>query len=117
MVKLTFETSMGDEYVYIRPCGKNADGNTILEFASLGMPIPDNETEFAAMAIALMERNGEIPFGHWGIEKIQDKRYFTVFASLIANTMDNDEFRGGATAIVNERVRMLKSIQKNSIDF
>lgn len=117
MVKLKFATDLDDENVYIRPCGKNVDGNTVLEFSSDVIPIPDNLAASAIVAFSLLERNGEMLFGYWGIETINDKKYFTVFAKMIANTMDKDEFAGAIKSIVTERVHMMKFIQKNSIDF
>lgn len=117
MVRLNFATDLGDENVYIRPCGKNADGNTILEFGSNGIPVPDDPAEAGSIALYLLERNGELLFGNWGIEKIGEQKYFTVFVSLIANTMDNDEFRAAVNAIVNERVRVAKNAQQHSIEF
>lgn len=117
MVKLTFGTELDDEDVFIKPCGKNSDGNTILEFSSVGTPLPDNIADSALMAIKLLERNGEMIFGHWGIESIGDQKCFTVFATLVANTMDNDEFAAAVKAIVNERVRISKIVQKNILSF
>jgi hypothetical protein len=117
MVMLTFSTEMDDENVYIKPCGKNSDGNTILEFSSAGIPLPDNIADSALMAITLLERNGEMIFGHWGIETIGDQKCFTVFSTLVANTMDNDEFAAAVKAIVNERVRIAKVLQKHAVSF
>lgn len=117
MVKLTFSTEQDDENVFIRPCGKNTDGNTILEFSSNGIPMPDNIGESGLMALALLERNGEMLFGHWGIESINNKKFFTIFATMIANTMDNEEFAGAVKSIIGERVRIMKSVQKNAINF
>ncbi|MBL1176907.1 hypothetical protein [Pantanalinema sp. GBBB05] len=117
MVKLTFETSMGDEYVYIRPYGKNTDGNTVIEFTSLGIPVPDDPIDAGSIGLYLLQRNGEMLLGNWGIEILNEQRHFTVFAKLIANTMDIDEFKGAVTAIVGERIRVAKSAQKNAIDF
>lgn len=76
-------------FVRFCTCGKNADGNTILEFASLGMPVPDNAPEFAAMGIILIGRNGEIPFRHWRLRRYRISDTSRLFAILIANTMDN----------------------------
>jgi hypothetical protein len=65
----------------------------------------------------LLERNGEMLMGHWGIEKLGDERYFTVFVSQIANTMDLDEFRAAVRAIVTERNRFYKLAQAAAIEF
>jgi hypothetical protein len=117
LVSLLFETDGGDERVYIRPCGKNVDGNTILEFTSQGIPVSDDEDFAHAFAMMALERNGEMLMGHWGIEKLGDERYFTVFVSMIANTMDLDEFRAAVRAVLTEREHLRKALQSASVDF
>jgi hypothetical protein len=117
LVSITFNTDAGKETCFIRPCGKNSDGNTVLEFSSAGLPVPADESIAGALALALLERNGNMISGHWGIEAIGSEKSFTVFATLIANTMDADEFRGAVTAVISERERLFKSLQKTSIDF
>lgn len=117
MVSMTFETEMGDEKVYIRPCGQNSDGNTVIEFSSQGVQVPDDIANAALFALALLERNGEMLFGHWGIEKVGRQKFFTVFATQIANTLDADEFKGAVRAVLNERKRLNKEVQKSSINF
>jgi hypothetical protein len=117
LVTLNFDSDHGSETVYIRPCGRNADGNTVLEFTSRGLVVPDNDAVAHEFAMLLLERNGEMLMGHWGIEKLGDERYFTVFVSQIANTMDLDEFRAAVRAIVTERNRFYKLAQAAAIEF
>lgn len=117
LVSLLFETDTGDERVYIRPCGQNADGNTILEFTSQGIPMGDDEEFRHAFAMMALERNGETLLGHWGIEKLEGERFFTVFVSMIANTMDLDEFKAAVRAVLNERTHLKKLLQRASIEF
>ena len=117
LVTLEFDSDHGAETVYIRPCGQNADGNTVLEFTSRGLEVPADTSAALAFAMLLLERNGEMLMGYWGIEKLEEDRYFTVFVSQIANTMDLDEFRASVRAILAERSRFYKLVQKSSIEF
>ena|ERR1700720_158270 len=117
LVAITFSADSGVETCFIRPCGKNNDGNTILEFSSMGLPVPDDKDVAGQLALILLERNGNMLMGNWGIEEVAGKKNFTVFVSMIANTMDVDEFRAAVTAVIAERERIFKSIQKTSIDF
>ncbi len=116
-VSITFNTDSGTETCFIRPCGKNGDGNTVVEFSSEGIPIPDDESAAGSLALVLLERNGNMILGHWGIENLGENKSFTVFATMIANTMDVDEFKGAVSAVISERERLFKSFQKSSIDF
>lgn len=117
LVVLSFSEDSGTEHVYIRPCGKNSDGNTVIEFTSIGFPIPDDEALAQKFAFALLSRNGEMLMGHWGIEKIGENQCFTIFVTQIANTMDVDEFKAAVTAILNERRQVQKILQSTSINF
>ncbi|HET7459830.1 MAG TPA: hypothetical protein VFJ82_01230 [Longimicrobium sp.] len=117
LVALNFDSDHGTETVYIRPCGQNADGNTILEFTSHGLAVPTDSETAHGFAMMLLERNGEMLMGYWGIEVLEDERYFTVFVSQIANTMDLDEFRAAVRAILAERQRFFKLVQKAAIEF
>lgn len=117
LVALNFDSDNGAETVYIRPCGQNADGNTILEFTSRGLPVPDDDRVAHGFAMLLLARNGEMLTGYWGIEQLDDERYFTVFVSQIANTMDLGEFRAAVRAILSERARFHKMAQAAAIDF
>jgi hypothetical protein len=117
LVTLDFDSDHGTETVYIRPCGQNGDGNTILEFTSRGLAVPADDDAAHGFAMLLLERNGEMLMGHWGIEKLGEERYFTVFVSQIANTMDLDEFRAAVRAILAERSRFYKLAQRAAIEF
>lgn len=117
LVALNFDSDHGEEAVYIRPCGQNADGNTVLEFTSRGLAVPDDSEVAHDLAMMLLKRNGEMLMGHWGIEDLEGEEYFTVFVSQIANTMDLDEFRAAVRAILTERERFFKALQKVSVDF
>ena len=117
LVSLTFQTDAGGDTCFIRPCGKDPDGNTVVEFSSAGIPVPEDSNSAGKLALALLERNGNMLLGHWGIENLNDKKSFTVFATQIANTMDLDEFRGAVMAVIAERERLSKSFQKAAVDF
>jgi hypothetical protein len=60
----------------------------MLEFSSMGLPVPDDPQVAGELALVLLERNGNMLMGNWGIETIAQKKNFTVFVSMIANTMD-----------------------------
>jgi hypothetical protein len=117
LVAITFSAGSGNETCFIRPCGKNNDGNTILEFSSMGLPLPDDPQVAGELALVLLERNGNMLMGNWGIEEVGEGKVFTVFVSMIANTMDVDEFKAAVTAVIAERERIFKAVQKTSIDF
>ena len=117
LVSLAFQTDGVEERVFIRPCGKNADGNTIVEFTSQGIPVGTDEAFAQAFAMMALERNGAMLMGHWGIQTVGEQKLFTVFASMIANTMDLDEFRAAVRAVFTERAHLRKALQSASIDF
>ena len=117
LVSLAFQTDGVEERVFIRPCGKNADGNTILEFTSQGIPVGNDEALAQTFAMMALERNGAMLMGHWGIQTMGEGKFFTVFASMIANTMDLDEFRAAVRAVVTERNHLRKALQSATIGF
>lgn len=117
LVKFTFDTNYGTEDVFVKPCGKDANNNTVLEFSSSGLELFENTSENGFMALYFLRRSGEMLMGNWGIENINGKEYFTVFNTQIAQTMDLDEFQASIRAILNEKANLQKDIQKNTIDF
>lgn len=106
-IVIGFKDELGVEDVFIKVCGKNNEGKTILEFSSMGIPFPDDISAAALFGLALLERNGEMLMGHWGIEEINGDKYFTVFHSMIAEGMDVDEFKGAVRAVLNEKKKIL----------
>lgn len=106
-IVLGFKDEFGIEDVFIKVCGRNNEGKTILEFSSMGIPFPDDISVAALFGLTLLERNGEMLMGHWGIEDIDGNKYFTVFHSMIAEGMDVDEFKGAVKAVLNEKKRLL----------
>jgi len=117
MVSLNFSVEGRAEKVYVRPCGKTADDNTVIEFKSSGLVVPDDETLAHDLGFALLRRNGDMLMGHWGIEEVGGAQYFTIFVTQIANTMDMDEFKGAVNAILGERSRFNKVLQSATIGF
>jgi len=117
LVMLTFDADHGKENVYIKPCGKDANGNTVLEFSSSGIPLADDISVNETIGLELLRRNGAMLSGYWGIESVSGKEVFSVFASQIAQTMDKDEFEAAVRGILNEIARFHKVAQKNSISF
>mgnify|MGYP000686268856 CR=1 FL=1 len=103
LIVIGFLDELGVENVYIRKCGENSDGKTILEFSSKGIPLPDDLSLAALFGLMLLERNADMLMGHWGIEIVNGEKYFTVFHSMIAEGMDISEFKGAVKAIVNEK--------------
>lgn len=106
-IVIGFKDELGIEDVFIKVCGKNNEGKTILEFSSMGIPFPDDISAAALFGLALLERNGEMLMGHWGIEDMNGDKYFTVFHSMLAEGMDVDEFKGAVRAVLNEKKRIL----------
>lgn len=89
--------------VYIRVCGEDRVGNTILEFSSSGIKIPDDMGAAALISLRLLERNAQILMGHWGIEDVSGSKFYTVFHSMIAETMDVEEFESAVRACFTEK--------------
>ncbi len=106
-IVLGFKDELGVENVFIKVCGKNSEGKTILEFSSLGIPMPNDISTSALFGLTLLERNGKMLMGHWGIEDINGDKYFTVFHSMLAEGMDVDEFKGAVKAVLDEKKRIL----------
>jgi hypothetical protein len=117
MVSLDFKTEVGSDSVFIRPCGKDAQGNSVVEFSSKGLAVPSDRGLAGSMALVLMERNGDMMLRYWGIESIGESQYFTVFSTLLANTMDDDEFQGAVRGVLSERTNLMKWLHRESIDF
>lgn len=116
-VSLKFNTSYGDETCFIQPVGKNEDGNTVLEFSSAGLDVPNDLSLAGQLALILLKRNATRKMGYWGIESGNQGNTYTVFVSMIANTLDTDEFRAAVNAILNERAWWHSTSQKNAIEF
>ena len=106
-IVIGFKDELGIEDVYISVCGKNNENKTILEFSSSGIPLPDDISASALFGLTLLERNGEMKMGHWGIEDINGNKFFTVFHSMLAEGMDVDEFKGAVRAVLDEKKRIL----------
>lgn len=106
-IVIGFKDELGIEDVFIKVCGKNNEGKTILEFSSMGIPFPEDISAAALFGLTLLERNGEMLMGHWGIEDINGDKYFTVFHSMLADGMDVDEFKGAVRAVLNEKKRIM----------
>ncbi len=114
MVRLPFEDDAGEINVFIRPCGE-FDEQTVLEFSSVGFPLPeDNGLRLALLEMAL-ERNGQIMQGYWAIEEGNNEKKLTVMATQIAETMDPPEFKTSVLAVVREFSRMIKTL-KDAMD-
>lgn len=109
-IVLGFETNIGLEHIHIQKCGKK-DGQLILEFSGDGFPLPDDAATAAMLSLMLMERNGEMLIGHWGIESIGNKKFFTVMHSAIAKTLDLEEFKAAVTGCLNEKERFIKDLK------
>ncbi|PSJ72276.1 hypothetical protein C7N43_35090 [Sphingobacteriales bacterium UPWRP_1] len=104
---LGFKDELGLEHVFIRPCGSNRDDKVILEFSSEGIPLPDDVALASLFGLTLLERNGEMLMGHWGIETSGSKKYFTVMHSMVAEGMDVNEFKAAVRACIDEKKRLL----------
>ncbi len=83
------------------------NGKTILEFSSMGIPLPDDLGSAALFGLTLLERNGEMIMGHWGIEDVGGNKFYTVFHSMLAEGMDVDEYKGAVQAVLTERKRIV----------
>ena len=105
-IVIGFKDELGIEDVFIKVCGNNG-GNTVLEFSSSGIPFPDDITAAAIFGLTLLERNGQMLMGHWGIEDVNGNKYFTVFHSMLADGMDVEEFKGAVMSVLNEKKRIL----------
>ncbi len=106
-VVLGFKDELGIEDVFIKVCGKNDESRAILEFSSMGIPFSDDIASSALFGLTLLERNGIMLMGHWGIEDIGGKKFFTVFHSMLAEGMDVNEFKGAVNAVLNEKKRII----------
>lgn len=106
-IVIGFKDELGLEDVFIKVCGKNNENKSILEFSSMGIPLPDDIGSSALFGLTLLERNSEMLMGHWGIEDMRGDKYFTVFHSMLAEGMDVDEFKGAVKAVLNEKKRMI----------
>lgn len=106
-IVLGFKDELGIEDVFIKVCGTNGEGNAILEFSSMGIPLPDDMGTAALFGLTLLERNGEMLMGHWGIEDIEGNKFFTVFHSMLAEGMDVNEFKGAVQAVLNAKKKIL----------
>lgn len=113
MIVLGFRDELGVEHVFIKVCGKNAEGNVVLEFSNHGLPLPDDMASAAIFGLQLLERNGEMLMGHWGIEDVNGEKYFTVFHTMLAEDMDLQEFKGAVKAVLNEKKRLLLEMMKH----
>lgn len=89
-------------HVFIRTCGKDSLGKSVLEFSSEATPHPSDIFLAANLALKLLERNGEVILGHWGTEEVGEKKMFTFFHSMVASSMDLNEFKSAVLAIVRE---------------
>lgn len=113
-IVLGFKDELGIEDVFIKVCGSK-DGNTVLEFSSMGIPLPDDISAAALFGLTLLERNGQMLMGHWGIEDVNGNKFFTVFHSMLADGMDVDEFKGAVKAVLDEKKRILLEALKSQV--
>ena len=112
-IVIGFRGELGVELVYIKVCGKNVEGNVVLEFSSNGIPLPDDIGSAAIFGLQLLERNGEMLMGHWGIEDVNGEKFFTVFHTMLAEDMDLQEFKGAVKSVLNEKKRLLLEMMKS----
>jgi hypothetical protein len=117
LVVLTFDTDYGSEKCLIHPVGKNHDGNTILEFRSTSFEMATDRKVAGDLALFLLQRNATCLMGSWGLDSNDSPGNTYFLISLIANTMDTEEFRGAVRAILSERAWFHKFLQKNTVDF
>lgn len=113
-IVIGFKDELGVEDVFIKVCGSK-DGNTVLEFSSMGIPFPDDISAAALFGLTLLERNGQMLMGHWGIEDVNGNKFFTVFHSMLADGMDVDEFKGAVKAVLDEKKRILIEALKSQV--
>jgi len=106
-VVISFEDELGSEDVFIKICGKNNEGKTILEFSSVGIPFPDDISLAALFGLTLLERNAELLMGHWGIEDISSNKNFKVFLTMILEGMDVSDFKFAVMAVLIEKKKLL----------
>lgn len=86
--------------VTIRPCGE-MHGKEVLEFASAGLRLPDDDTSKMPLLILALQRNADLIFGHWGLDE-EEGSTLRVFHSQITETMDLPELRGAVLAVADE---------------
>lgn len=111
-IVLGFNTEVGIENIFIQLCGTNKKNEKIIEISAEGVLLPNDLTIAALMSLELMERNGNLLMGHWGIETINNKKYFTVMHSAVAKTLDVEELEAAVIGCLDEKVRFLKAARK-----
>lgn len=120
LVSLPFNSNEGGVEVFITPCGKY-QGKTVIEFSSIGIPVPEDPAIKFAIMEALLIRNGKLALGHWAIVEGETENRFTVMMTQIAETMDPPEFESAVTVVGMEFDKMIgllrKMTQKARIDF
>lgn len=87
--------------VFVRPCGE-MHGKEVLEFASGGLRLPDDDTAKMPLLILALQRNADVMIGHWGLEETDDGSTLRVFHAQITETMDLAELRGALLGVADE---------------
>ena len=91
----------GAVQVSIRPCGE-MHGKEVLEFASRGLPLPEEDAHKMPLMILALQRNADVMLGHWGLEETEAGSVLRVFHSQITETMDLPELRGALLGVADE---------------
>jgi hypothetical protein len=87
--------------VFVRPCGE-MHGKEVLEFASAGLRLPEDDATKMPLLILALQRNADVILGHWGLDEDELGSTLRVFHSQITETMDLPELRGAVLAVADE---------------
>jgi hypothetical protein len=87
--------------VFARVCGE-MHGKEVLEFASGGLRLPDDDASKMPLLILALQRNADVMIGHWGLHEEDDASTLRVFHAQITETMDLPELRGALLGVADE---------------
>lgn len=87
--------------VFVRPCGE-MHGKEVLEFASAGLRLPDDDSSKMPLLILALQRNADVMIGHWGLDEDEEGSTLRVFHAQITETMDLPELRGALLGVADE---------------
>ena len=101
LVVVPFDMGEGRfQNTFVRPMGKTGAGHFIVSFFSPALKMPADQGGLGQKAANdLLRKNSQLPHGGWAIDRVDNDDYLGMIDTLIAQTMDPEEFYASCLAL------------------
>ncbi len=100
IVTITLDLKDGRaQTVWIKPAGTDNQDNPLISITSAAAKIPKGQNLSQSVANELLRQNTNIAHGAWGINKIEENEYLVAMVTMIAKTMQPEDFKASVVSL------------------